>query len=93
MQENGFKNEIDINCLRDPLLFSSLLFDPDTFSIIAFISSSIPGESKPRKKNSDKNKSCSILALGNCDGKIMFYDIDSDYEGKIFAYYWDVLFT
>ena len=36
-----------------------------------------------RKKNSNKCKNSSILALGNCDGKVIFYDIDSEYEGKI----------
>ena len=36
---------------------------------------------------SEKNKNSSILALGNCDGKILFYDIDSEYEGKISKIY------
>ena len=35
-----------------------------------------------RKNKSSKNKSSSIIALGNCDGKVIFYDIDSEYEGK-----------
>ena len=35
-----------------------------------------------RNYKSSKNKSSLILALGNCDGKVIFYDIDSEYEGK-----------
>ena len=42
----------------------------------------IADRDKSRKNNSNKFKSSSILALGNCDGKIIFYDIDSEYEGK-----------
>ena len=38
--------------------------------------------SKNGKKNGEKRRCSLILALGNCDGKIMFYDVDSDYEGK-----------
>ena len=35
-----------------------------------------------RNYKSSKNKSSLILALGNCDGKVIFYDIDSEYEGN-----------
>ena len=46
---------------------------------------------KSRKNNSNKFKSSSILALGNCDGKIIFYDIDSEYEGKyIYLVYYQI---
>lgn len=32
-------------------------------------------------EQTDKSKRSTILALGNCDGKILFYDINSEYEG------------
>ena len=34
------------------------------------------------KKDEEKNKTSQVLALGNCDGKILLYDIDSQFEGN-----------
>ena len=35
-----------------------------------------------KQKWNGKNKTSQVLALGNCDGKILLYDIDSQFEGN-----------
>ena len=45
-------------------------------------SSSTVTKTEAKKKQNTINKTSIILALGNCDGKIMFYDISTESEGR-----------
>ena len=65
-------------------LFESPQLGQFSLTCSAILESGAPSSDRngSRKNKVYKNKSSSILALGNCDGKIIFYDIDSEYEGN-----------